>query len=63
MLVRWESKVSVHFAALPVTYRLLHGEILVLFSDIPVFEPVSTMGMQSAFAAPSGSLCSLQGQI
>ena len=54
---------SVHFAALPVTYGLLQGEILVLFSDIPVFEPVSTMGMQSAFAAPSGSLCSLQGKI
>ena len=54
---------SVHFAALPVTYGLLQGGILVLFSDIPVFEPVSTMGMQSAFAVPSGSFCSIQGKI
>ena len=54
---------SEHFAALPVTYGLLQGEILVLFPDIPVFDPVSMMGMQSAVAAPSGSFCPFQGKI
>ena len=54
---------SVHFAALPVTYRLLQGEIFVLFSDRRVFKFVSTMGLQSAFAAPSDSFCSHQGNI
>ena len=63
LLGRWESNVSEHFATLPVSYSLLQGEILVLYFDIPVFKAVSMMGMQSAFAAPSGGLCSIQGEI
>ena len=54
---------SEHFAAPPVTYSLLQGEILVLYFDIPVFKAVSMMGMQSVFADPSGSLCFIQGEI